>query len=142
MKTEQTPALNLALSTATLDVDWLALPNEIMVWNTAFADSTQECQLLENKRVLIKAQVEKKIRQNPTDYGFAKLTEDLVKSTVSIQPEVVAIEDACVQAKHSCNVTKAIIEALDVKRSSLKYLSELTLVGYTGSAAVPAGIKK
>ena len=142
MKTEQTPALNLALSTATLDADWLALPNEIMVWNTAFADATQECQMLENKRVVLKAQAERKIRQTPSDYGFQKVTEDLVKSTVAIQPEVVAIEDACVQAKHSCNVTKAIIEALDVKRSSLKYLSELTLVGYTGSAAVPAGIKK
>lgn len=137
-----TTPLNLTLSTATLDVDWLALPNEIMAYNTAFADATLECQLLENKRVVLKAQADRKIRQNPQDYGFAKTTEDLVKSTVAIQPEVVAIEDACVQAKHACNVTRAIIEALDVKRSSLKYLSELTLVGYTGSTAAPVGIKK
>ena len=142
MTTEQNLNLNLNLSTATLDVDWLALPNEIMAWNTSFADATLECQILENKRVVAKAIAEKKIRQNPQDYGFAKVTEDLVKSTVAIQPEVVALEDECVKAKHACNVTKAIIEALDVKRSSLKYLTELTQIGYTGSAAVPAGIKK
>lgn len=134
--------LNLALSTATLDADWLELPNEIMVWNSAYADAVKEHQILDNQRVVIRAQVERKIRMNPVDFGFAKMTEDTVKSTVSIQPEVIEIEDKCVEAKHLCNATKAIVEALDVKRSSLKSLTDLTLSGYTGSAAIPAGIKK
>ena len=134
--------LNLNITSETLDGDWQQLPQEIMAWSSAYADAVKESQEAENQRVLIRSKVERKVRLNPKDYGFEKMTEDSIKSTVNVQQEVVDIEQVCVDAKHAVNTIKAIVEALDVKRSSLKYLTELTLVGYTGSAALPAGMKR
>jgi hypothetical protein len=134
--------IDLAINVAALDTLWQDLPNDIMVWNTAYADAVKDLQVLENQRVVLKATTDRKIRVNPQDYGFAKLTEDGIKAAVCIQPEIIDLEAKIVEAEHDCHTIKAIVSALDVKRSALKSLTELTLSGYIGSAAIPAGMKR
>lgn len=125
--------LNLEVSAANLDTLWQEHPEETKVWASACADALKEQQEAENALKLILAQTEIKVRQNPVDYGFAKLTEDLVKAVVTTQPAVIEATQKVADSKHSVNVTRAIVDALDVKRSSLKYLSELTISGYIGT---------
>jgi hypothetical protein len=97
------------------------------------ADSLKDQQEAENSLKISLAKMEIKVRQNPADFGFAKVTEDLVKAIVTAQPEIIAAMQKVADAKHEVNVIRAFVDALDVKRSSLKYLSELTISGYIGT---------
>lgn len=127
--------LNLEVSTKNLDTAWQGLPEEVKVWGCALADAVKEQQEAETQLKLISAKKEIAIRKNPSDFGFAKVTEDLVTALVLDAKEVQDAMARVATAKNNVNVTKAIVEALDVKRSSLKYLSELMLIGYLGSTS-------
>lgn len=134
--------LNLTVDHKTLDSDLQTIPNEVLVWSREAADRLAAVQRAEANLKRIEAEVSLKIRQNPTDYGYPKTTEDLIKSLVTIQPEVVAATEEVITTKHEANVARGIVDALEVKRSSLKYLAELTVAGFLCSQPVaPKGIK-
>ena len=107
-----------------------AIADEIKVWNTALSDA--EKALLEaklNEDVTV-ARVSLMIRQNPLDYGMAKPTEDGIKQTTVVQPEVVQAAKDYIEAKVEHSRIRAIVEALDAKRSTLKYQSQLVEAGF------------
>ncbi len=125
--------LDLTVSPNNLLESWTTLPEDIKVWNSAMADALEAQYKAENKLELVKAQVSINIRKNPQDYGFPKVTEDQIKALVINDKGVQEAEDALLAAKVEVKQLQAIIESLDVKRSALKYLSELTVTGYVGS---------
>lgn len=140
MAKSETPDLDLSISLETLDKSWQTLPDETLVWTKNLSDAKIAQHAAEIALASAKAKAEVHIRQNPSDYGFPKVTEDLVKTLVINTTSVEMATDALAETKAEVITLQAIVDALDVKRSSLKYLSELTLIGYTGT--LPSGIKK
>lgn len=132
--------IDLEVSVNNLQEQWESLPEDVKVWGSQLAEAVQRQQLADHKLTLAEARASIAIRKNPLEFGFPKVTEDQVKALVQVQPEVEQATDALIAAKNEVTSLKAIVEALDVKRSALKYLSELTLVGFT--ATLPAGVKK
>lgn len=132
--------LDLGVSVNTLQEQWESLPEDVKIWQQQLAEAMQEQALADQRLTLAEAKASVAIRKNPQDFGFPKVTEDTVKALVTVQPEVEKALDDLVKAKNNVTALKAVVEALDVKRSALKYLSELTLVGFT--ATLPAGVKK
>jgi hypothetical protein len=102
-------------------------------------------QRAENNLKLVEARLSIAIRQNPLNYGFAKVTEDLVKAIILTEPEYVEALDRVAEARAELTATRGVVDALEIKRSSLKYLAELTVAGYLGSMSVnprnPSGVK-
>lgn len=134
--------LNLTVNQGKLSDDLESIPNEILVWSRESADRLANQQKAEASLRLVEAELSLKIRQNPVNYGHQKVTENLVDSLVVIQPEYQQAEQALIAAKHEANTSRGIVDALEVKRSSLKYLAELTVAGYLGSMTVaPRGIR-
>lgn len=132
--------IDLDISVNNLQEQWESLPEDVKIWGTQLAEAVQRQQLADHKLNLAEARANIAIRKNPGDFGFAKVTEDQVKALVIVHPDVEKATDELIAAKNEVTSLRAIVEALDVKRSALKYLSELTLVGFT--ATLPAGVKK
>lgn len=132
--------IDLDISVNNLQEQWESLPEDVKIWGTQLAEAVQRQQLADHKLNLAEARANIAIRKNPGDFGFAKVTEDQVKALVIVHPDVEKATDELIAAKNEVTALRAIVEALDVKRSALKYLSELTLVGFT--ATLPAGVKK
>lgn len=116
--------------------------SDVLRWGTALAHAIKESQIAELNLKRVTAKTEIKIRQNPLDYGFPKVTEDLIKALVINQPEVVEATQKSTDAKDVVNATKAIVEALDNRRSSLKLLTELATLGWIGISDIPQAISK
>jgi hypothetical protein len=96
----------------------------------------------ENHLKLVEAKLSSDIRQNPVNYGITKTTEDTIKATILIQPDYIEAQAAVVAAKSKLSETRAVCDALDAKRSSLKYLTELSISGFLGSTPIqPKGVK-
>lgn len=99
-------------------------------WSTKLAEATNKVYALKLSNRVLRAKKETHIRQNPTDYGFVKLTEDTVTATLDSNKEVVASDTELLEAESEVRTLRAIVDSLETKRSSLKYLCELTSSGF------------
>jgi hypothetical protein len=74
---------------------------------------------------------------------MAKVTEETVKALITVQQIYIDAQNAVIAAKSQLAASRAVVDALEVKRSTLKYLAELTIAGYLGSTTVqPRGVAK
>lgn len=136
--------LDLSVNRNTLEADLGSIPNDIKLWAEATAEAQLDLMLAEQKLDLTQAQISLKVRAEPATYGIAKITEDLVKAVVTVQPEYQAALTEYNTKKNAVNTSKAVLDAMEVRRSSLKHITELTISGFLGSTAVkpmPAGVK-
>lgn len=136
-----TTEVNLSVDRHNLDKELENIPNEILAWSRQAISDLEASQRAENALKLIEAQLSIAIRQSPLDYGMAKVTEETVKALVAVQQVYIDAQNAVVLAKSQLAASRAVVDALEVKRSSLKYLAELTVSGYLGSTTVqPRGV--
>ena len=134
--------VDLSVNRHKLDTDLEKIPNEILVWTRQAIADLVTSQRAENALKLVEAHLNIDIRTNPIDYGMAKVTEDTVKALIQVQQKYIDAQDAFLAAKSELLASRAVVDALEVKRSSLKYLAELSIAGYLGSTTVqPRGVK-
>jgi hypothetical protein len=133
---------NLSVDRNRLADDLESLPQDILLWNRAASEDATASSVAENHLKLVEAKLSIDIRQNPVNYGITKTTEDTIKATILIQPDYIEAQAAVVAAKSKLSETRAVCDALDAKRSSLKYLTELSISGFLGSTPIqPKGVK-
>jgi hypothetical protein len=133
---------NLSVDRNRLADDSESLPQDILLWNRAASEDATASLVAENHLKLVEAKLSIDIRQNPVNYGITKTTEDTIKATILIQPDYIEAQAAVVAAKSKLSETRAVCDALDAKRSSLKYLTELSISGFLGSTPIqPKGVK-
>lgn len=133
---------DLSVDRNRLDSDLEKLPTDVLLWSRVATEDATALQVAENNLKLVEAKLSIDIRQNPINYGFAKTTEDTIKAIILTQPDYVAAQTAVVNAKTKLAESRAVCDSLDVKRSSLKYLAELTIAGFLGSTTIqPKGVK-
>jgi hypothetical protein len=133
---------NLSVDRNRLSEDLETLPQDILVWNRAASEDATAALVAENYLKLVEAKLSIDIRQNPVNYGVTKTTEDTIKALILIQPSYTEAQQAVVAAKAKLSESRAVCDALDAKRSSLKYLTELSIAGFLGSTNIqPKGVK-
>jgi hypothetical protein len=133
---------NLSVDRNRLADDLEALPQDVLLWRRAEGEDATASLVAENHLKLVEAKLSSDIRQNPVNYGITKTTEDTIKATILIQPDYIEAQAAVVAAKSKLSETRAVCDALDAKRSSLKYLTELSISGFLGSTPIqPKGVK-
>jgi hypothetical protein len=135
--------VNLGVDRNNLDKELENIPNEILAWSRQAIVDLEASQRAENGLKLVEAQLSIAIRQNPLDFGMAKVTEETVKALITVQQIYIDAQNAVIAAKSQLAASRAVVDALEVKRSTLKYLAELTIAGYLGSTTVqPRGVAK
>lgn len=128
--------VDLEVSVGGLPEALATLPQDISTWESALADALNKQHKAAQALNLVKAKTELAIRNDPLSYGFPKMTEGLVSTLVVVQQAVIDAEEALIAAKCVVDNTRAIVNALDVKRSACKYLTELVIRGFTNSNPV------
>jgi hypothetical protein len=126
-----TKTVDLDLTVDKLPEALSSLASDTGAWEASLADDLYKLHKAEQALGLFKAQLEMKVRAAPIEYGIAKVTEGGIASRIECDAQVVALTDAVIEAKLAVNGTKAIVNALDVKRSASKYLAELVIRGFT-----------
>lgn len=134
--------VNLGVDRNRLDAELEQIPNDILVWSRQAIADLETSQRAENALKYEEARLSIDIRTNPINYGMAKVTEDTVKALIQVQQSYIDAQNAAIAAKSQLAESRAVVDALEVKRSTLKYLAELTVAGFLGSTAVqPRGVK-
>lgn len=137
-----TNTIDLDVDYRTLQESWASIPDDVLTWGKQLAEAKKKELKAKLHADVTYAKICVDIRQNPTAYGYAKVTEDAIKQRADMDPAVVAAIDAHIDAYGDMVAIKAVVDALDVKRSALKYTTELTLNTYNGSSDnIPSGIR-
>ena len=106
-----------------------SLPSDISYWETALAEAQNKLYLAELEKDVLIANTNIEIRTNPLAFGNLKVTDAAVGAICQTQQNVIDAEKAVIAAKLEVANTKAVVNALDCKRSACKYLCELLVSG-------------
>lgn len=113
-----------------LDDEWVKQPDLFRRYAEALAEAKSEFEGLKNDLDVTRAEVELKIREDPSAYGLEKVTEGVIKSVVEVQETVKEAESEVVQARHKVGMLEAAVGALDHRKRALSDLVSLHLADY------------
>jgi hypothetical protein len=91
-------------------------------WAVAVAERDR----LKERLSLKRAELDAKIRANPKDYGNSdKVTENWVSSKISMNPEVIVLNEELIEAQYNVNALAVGKESVEHRGNSLRFLTEL-----------------
>ncbi len=128
--------LTFRVNIADIKEELADFPGTFESWATKLATTSNAVSRTKLDLSLALAKKEIHIRQNPLNYGFPKLTEDTVKACLAADKDVNELERKLVDSEAEVRVLRAIVDSLEVKRSSLKYLCELATSGFVNLAPI------
>ncbi len=103
-----------------LEDEWVKQPGLVAKFGELAADARQEFDEAKRRLDVVKADVGKKIREDPDEYGLSKSTVDAVNAAIILQPEVEEAEQDVINARHEFNVYEAMMTALDNRKKALE----------------------
>lgn len=86
---------------------------------------------------VVRAELDKKIRQNPSEYGFDKLTENMVSNTILLQPEYQEASKTLIQANYEAGLARYAAQAISDRKNCLEALVKLHGQQYFAGPKVP-----
>lgn len=120
-----------------LDVEWLVQPELMLKYGKNEADCERTMDLTKEKLDLVKADLDKNIRESPDSFGITKITETVVSNTILMQDEYKEMYQAYLDAKYEHNVAKAAVRAFVQRKEALENLVKLHGQQYFAGPKVP-----
>ncbi len=136
------PELRLEIDPLRLADEWLGQPAQRQIWGEKLADAQLELDEAKTYLAVAQAEVDREIREDPGDYGLAKITEAAVSTAVTVHPAVKKAARQVNQAKHRVNVLQAAVEGLEHRKRALTQLVELHGQDYFATPKMPPGVRK
>jgi len=110
-----------------LDVEWMNLPQLYYEYASKLGAARVLFEQAKNHLEEVKAKLDADIRANPDVYGVTddKLTEPRIERIILTQPEYKQAFKSYLNARKRYELLKAVVNALDYKRSALENLVKL-----------------
>lgn len=128
--------LNLDIDRLRLDDEWVKHPKEYHVW----ADHAASCQFnydrAKSELELTKAEIDRDVRQDPSNYGLAKISEVAITNTIILQSEYQAATKTVNSTRHELECARAAVSALEQRKRQLTVLVELFIRDYYSEATI------
>lgn len=113
-----------------LDREWVNQPVLFAEYAEKLANASKDLEFAKSELELVTAKLDKDIRLFPGNYGIEKLTETVITNTVILQKPYQTANTALIEARHSVNLLKAMVEGLEQRKSALENLVKLRLADY------------
>jgi hypothetical protein len=125
----------LAIDRNRLDDEWERQPKLYREYAMDLADARYTLELAEYDLGIEKARISEDVRTDPDRYGLSKITEPAVKAILESHKTLARLEKKVLEKKHTVRMLESMVNALDHKRTSLKYITERQLAGEIGESA-------
>lgn len=108
-----------------LDKEWIKQPATYHKYATKLAEAKYRLEEAKAQTELVKAELSSEIRNNPNEYGLAKITESVVASTILTQDEFKSVHAELLDQKHQVDLLQAVVTSLDHRKRALESLVSL-----------------
>lgn len=120
-----------------LDEEVLIQPTLMKKYTSLLADAKKEVDRVAEKLAVCKAELDKKIRQNPEKYDLDKLTENIIQSTIIVQKKYRKINNELIEAKYEKEMTGGSVASIEHKKSSIELMVKLLGMDYYAGPKIP-----
>ncbi len=128
---------DIQIDESALDVEWLEQARKMMVYTRKQAETQRDEELAREAYELLEAELDKKIRTSPSQYGIEKITESAVKSAIATDEEYIEAKQAHIEAKFQNNIAKGAVKAFEQRKEALENLVRLNGQNYFAGPKVP-----
>ena len=127
---DDVPELRLEIDPLRLDDEWVDQPRTYHAWAVRAADAQAAFDRAKSELDLVTADLGKQIRDNPQEFGLAKVTEGSIEEAIKTQSIYAhAVEDMN-ERRHAMGIAQAAVQALDHRKRALSMLVELWVRDY------------
>ena len=120
------PDLVFGIDKNILDEEWLNQPKLYFRWAVQLEDAKASFEEAKQEFDVIKAEVELKIRDDPTEYDLPeKTTEKMIATALMLTPEYKSGQLDMNTAKYRVGILQAAVTALDHRKKALEKLVDL-----------------
>lgn len=116
------PSPSFAIDPDRLDEEWIAQPDFFHGYAVRAADARREFEEVKQEVEVIKAELDKDIRERPNKFDVEKITEAVVSATVLLQPKYKAAVDKMNAARYQVDIMGAAVTACDHRKKALENL--------------------
>jgi len=126
-----------------LDEEWEKQAKLYYDYSKSQADAEYTRDKLKDLVETEKAILEKKIRNNPEEFGIiGKPTESAIKAEIVINDKIIEANNKYFEASKEAKVLLAVVKSFDHKKKALEKLCELFLNNYYSRPNIPKSLEK
>ncbi len=135
---------DLAIDPEALDVEWLQQPSLYVKYSTLASRARQEMEEAKDKIDLIKAEIDKEIRDNPAKFTGEdkKPTEAQITSLIIQDKRFKEVNEEYNELRLNFNILMGIVTGMDHKKSALENLVKLNGQSYFSAPSIPRNLGK
>lgn len=116
---------DIKIDETVLDLEWLEQPNLMLKFTRYSAEMRKVADEIEAELDVIKAEVEKEVREDPEKFGIKKITEAAVKAAILLDTRFIKVNKDLIQAKFEAKVAEGAVKAFDHRKDALENLVKL-----------------
>ena len=125
-----------------LDVEWIEQPRLMLRYAQHASEMKREVERAKEKLDIIRADLDKKIRVAPEEFGIVKLTESVITSTIITQVQYKKGNEEFLEVAYEANMAQGALRALEGKKAALENLVKLHGQQYFVGPSVPRDLSK
>lgn len=113
-----------------LDEEWLRHPRLYHEHAIILADARQELERAKADQELEVADLDRRIRTSPSEYGLEKITETVVANTIILQEDYQSVLRKVIAAKHNVAIAEAAVSTMEHRKKALENYVQLRGMDY------------
>ena len=125
-----------------LDVAWIEQPTLMFRYASKVAEASKVWDNAKERLSIVRADLDKQIRDFPEKYGIEKITETVVSNTILKQSEYQQANQDVIDTQYDFNIARAAVTALENKKVALENLVKLYGQQYFAGPNLPRDINK
>lgn len=133
---------DIEIDQSALDVEWLEQPRLMFKYAKMCAEAKRNLDLTKERLDVIRAEVDRKVRSDPKEYGITKITESGVANTILTVPEYQAASRDLIEAKYEFEMARAAVSSVEQRKDSLENLVRLHGQQYFAGPSIPRDLSK
>jgi hypothetical protein len=131
---------DIRIDETALDVEWVEQPALMMKYARLAADARKYLDQKKEALELLRAEIDKEIRQNPTEFGIEKITENAVQNTIITTEQFREANQKVINAKFDVDIAQAAVIAVSQRKDALENLVRLHGQQYFAGPKIPRNL--
>lgn len=125
-----------------LDIEWLEQPNLMLKYGKLVVQARKEYDLAKENLDVVKAELDKEIRNDPAKFDLPKATESAIVAAILTHPKYRQASERLVEAKYNLGMYQTAANAIETKKAALENLVKLHGQQYFAGPKVPHDLSK
>jgi hypothetical protein len=127
----------IEIDESSLDIEWLNQPMLFMKYSQHSAQMRRKVDEAKQNLDVVKAEVDRDIRENPDKYDISKITEGSVSSAILVSANYKKAFKEYLDAKYEADMAQAAVIAFDQRKTALENMVRLHGQQYFAGPKVP-----